>query len=187
MGLVVCGTTSFYVNLIFLPTYATHYLHLSIDDAFVAVAAGALTAALLIPCFGALSDRIGRKPLVITALVLYLFSIQPLFSWMTNEATLTKLILIEMIFCVYLAAYFSVFTTILARLFPYEIRATGLSISNNLAIMLFGGFGQFIVTWLIKVTESIQAPSYYVTFGIVISLITALLLPPQPRIQHDYA
>lgn len=187
IGLVVSGTTSFYVNLIFLPTYAKNYLHLSMDDAFVAVAVGALTAVILIPFFGALSDKIGRKPIIITALALYLVTVYPIFSWMAHQPTLGKLILTEVVFCIFLAAYFSVFTTILARLFPYEVRATGLSISNNLAIMLFGGFGQFIVTWLIKVTESILAPSFYVTLGVAISLLTAILLPTQKRIQHEYA
>jgi MFS family permease len=186
IGLVVSGTTSFYVNLIYLPTYATSYLHLSMNDAFVAVAAGSLTGVILIPFFGALSDRIGRKPIIVTALLLYFVSVYPLFSWMVSNPSLNRLIIIEIIFCVFLAAYFSVFTTILARLFPYEIRATGLSISNNLAIMLFGGFGQFIVTWLIKITASVLAPSFYVTLGVAVSLFTAILLPSQKRINHEY-
>ncbi len=176
MGLVVGGTTSFYVNLIYMPTYASKYLGLSMTDAFIALACGSLASMLLVPCLGALSDRIGRKLILVASLLLYLITILPCFIWLTHSPSALKLLAVEVIFCVCMSGYLGVYATVLAGLFPHGMRATGLSISNNLVIMLFGGFGQFIVTWLIKVSGSLLAPGYYVSFGVIVTLLCAVCL-----------
>jgi MFS transporter, MHS family, proline/betaine transporter len=66
---------------------------------------------------------------------------------------------------------------LIAELFPASVRSIGLSVAYNTASMLFGGFGQFIVTWLIKVTGSPLAPTYYVMLGIVLSIIAVACVP----------
>ncbi|RDI45173.1 Proline/betaine transporter [Aquicella lusitana] len=175
MGLVIGGTVSTYTNLIYMPTYAAHYLHLSLTESYAALMAGVLLMVVLMPFFGWWSDRIGRKPILLTALVLYLFSIYPLFWWLGIQPSVAKLISVQLIFCLLLAAYFSVFAVIIAELFPKEIRSTGLSISYNLAVMLFGGFAQFIVTWLISAAGTPLAITYYLIAAIIMSLIAAIL------------
>jgi hypothetical protein len=56
------------------------------------------------------------------------------------------------------------------------VRSTGLAIAYNFAVMLFGGFAQFIVTWLIRETGSPLAPAYYVMFGAVVGFVASLFL-----------
>jgi MFS family permease len=133
-----------------------------------------LVMVTLIPFFGALSDHIGRKPILVTALVLYLVLIYPLFVWLNNEPSLTRLIVVELVCCILLAAYYGVFAAVVAELFPIAIRSSGLGISYNISVMIFGGFGQFIVTCLIETLHTPIAITYYLMGAVFISLIAAI-------------
>lgn len=173
MGLVVGGTVANYVNISYLPTYTATYLHLPLKSAFFALAVSVALMILIIPMVGALSDKIGRRPILLFSLTLYSIVVYPLFLWLTMQPTLSKLLCVEMICCVLLGIYFGVFAVTIAELFPKSIRSTGLGISYNLTVMLFGGFAQFIVTWLIQALSTPLAITYYLLFAIFISLIAA--------------
>jgi MFS family permease len=85
LGLVVSGTISFYVILTYIPTFARVQLHLPLDQAFLAQAIGLGCECVLIPIFGVVSDHIGRKPVLIAALVLDLAVTDPLFVWVSGN------------------------------------------------------------------------------------------------------
>lgn len=174
MGLVVGGTVATYVNISYLPTYTVTYLHMSLNDAFTALGVSILVMVTLIPFFGSLSDSIGRKPILLTSLLLYLLVIYPLFLWLDVEPSLPKLMVVELSCCILLAAFFGVFATVVAELFPIAIRSSGLGISYNLTVMLFGGFAQFIVTWLIETLHTPIAIVYYLATAIFISFVAAV-------------
>ncbi len=135
----------------------------------------------LIPYFGALSDYVGRKPILLVSLTLYLLAIFPLFIWLTNDPSLVKLMVVEICCCLLLGAYFGVFAAVVAELFPISIRSSGLGISYNLTVMLFGGFAQFIVTWLIEELNTPLAIAYYLSASVFISLIAAIFYTEEKR------
>jgi MFS family permease len=162
-----------------MPTYAHTYLHLDLHSSYIASGFGVFIAILFIPVFGWLSDHIGKKPILLTALFSYLILVYPLFFWLVQSPSITKLAIVQVIICTTLGAYFGVFAALIAEQFPKEIRSTGLSISYNLAVMLFGGFAQFIVTWLIKVTNTPLSVTYYLLIAISISLIAAIFYTEQ--------
>jgi len=176
LGGVICGTISYYVVLVYMPTFANKQLHIPLDDALLAQVIGTATMTVTTPFFGSLSDRIGRKPVIISALALYLALLYPIYMWLYNEATLAHLIAAQCILCLLLGAFFGPLSTALAEQFPATIRSTGLAIAYNVAVMLFGGFAQFIVTWLIHTTGVAIAPVFYVIAGTVIGLIAAFNL-----------
>lgn len=176
MGGVVCGTISYYVVLVYMPTFANKQLHLPLDQAFLAQVIGLATLTVAIPLFGSLSDRIGRKPVIIGALALYLAVLYPVYMWLYNEATLTHLIVAQCLLCLFLGAFFGPVSTALAEQFPAKVRSTGLAVAYNVAVMLFGGFAPFIVTWLIETTGVAIAPVFYLIGGTVIGLIAAFNL-----------
>jgi MHS family proline/betaine transporter-like MFS transporter len=126
--------------------------------------------------FGALSDRIGRKPIFIGALVLYLGVAYPLFVWVHASPSFGHLVITQIVLCSLLGAFFGSWTTALAELFPTRMRASGLGIVANLGAMAFGGFASFFVTWLIEATGSPIAPVFYVMFGATVSLVAAFFL-----------
>jgi MFS transporter, MHS family, proline/betaine transporter len=176
MGGVVCGTISYYVVLVYMPTFANKQLHLPLDQAFLAQVFGLATLTAVIPAFGSLSDRVGRKPVLIGALALYLAVLYPVYMWLYNEATLGHLILAQCLLCLFLGAFFGPISTALAEQFPARVRSTGLAVAYNVAVMLFGGFAPFIVTWLIETTGVAIAPVFYLIAGTLIGLIAAFNL-----------
>jgi MFS family permease len=181
IGIVVSGTISFYVIFLYIPTFARTQLHLPLGDAFLVQAISLSCMIVLTPIFGMLSDFAGRKPIMIGALVLYLVLIYPLFSWVYDYPSFRNLMIMQIALCGVLGAFFGPMSTALAEQFPARVRSTGLAIAYNIAVMVFGGFAQFFVTWLIKATGSPIAPAFYVMFGAAVGLLAALFLKDLAR------
>ncbi len=180
-GLVLSSTIMFYVVLIYMPTYAKTQLQIPLSDAFGAQVAGLLCLAALIPLFGWLSDRIGRRPVLMLAAVLYFVLPYPLMAWVLADPGLPRLMTMQVVLCSAIAIGFGAISTALAEQFAVRQRSTGLALAYNLAVMLFGGFAQLIVTWLIAVTGSPLAPSYYVMFGAAVGLLAAAFIADRYR------
>ena len=180
-GLVVSGTIMYYVVLIYMPTYAKTQLNIPLGQAFIAQVAGLLCLTVGTPFFGILSDRIGRRPVLMLAFALYFVLPYPLFSWLQADPGLFRLAVMQVILCSAVAIGFGAISTALAEQFPVRMRSTGLALAYNFAVMLFGGFAQLIVTWLIKATGTPLAPAYYVMFGAVVGLSAAYFLTERFR------
>ena len=181
LGMVVSGTISFYVILIYIPTFARTQLHLPLDQAFLAQSIGLACEVVLIPICGVLSDFIGRKPVMITALVLNLLVTNPLFSWVSASPSFGALLTMQIILCGLFGVFNGPISTALAEQFPTRVRSTALAIAYNIAVMLFGGFAQFFVTWLIQATGTPIAPAYYLMFGAAVGLLAAFFLKERAR------
>ena len=175
-GLVVSATIMFYVVLIYMPTYAKTQLNIPLKDAFTAQVAGLIFLTVLIPLFGILSDRIGRRAVLMLAALLYLVLTYPMMAWMLAEPSLIRLAIMQVALCSAIAVGFGAISTALAEQFPVRQRSTGLALAYNMAVMIFGGFAQLIVTWLIKETGSLLAPSFYVMFGASVGLVAAYFI-----------
>jgi len=167
---------SYYVILLYMPTFATTQLHLPLSEAFTAQLIGLVCFTSVVPLFGALSDRIGRKPILIGSFVLYLGVAYPLFSWVHASPSFGNLLIMQIVLGSLLGAFAGPFSTALAEQFPTRMRASGLGIVANAATMVFGGFAPLYVTWLIEATGSPIAPAFYVMFGTAISLVAAFFL-----------
>ena len=176
MGIVTSGTISFYVILLYMPTFARIQLHLRLDQAFLAQSISLACMIVLTPLSGALSDRIGRKPIIIASLTLYLVLVYPLFKWVHDNPSFGSLATVQIVLCCLLGVFFGPISTAVAEQFATRGRSTGLGIAYNLAVMIFDGFAQFFVTWLIEATGSPIAPSFYVMFGAAIGVVAAFFL-----------
>lgn len=185
LGAVIALTVTIYVLISYLPTFAVRELKLPFGQSFYAVIVGNTLLMMLSPLAGAWSDRIGRKGLSLWSLSITLVAIYPLFSWLEAEPTVSKLIVVQSVLSISMAGYFGPFGALIAELFPANVRSTGLSIAYNLAVMVFGGFGPFIVTWLIGVTGSSLAPTYYVMAGLALSIIAIACIPGQRHADLD--
>ena len=176
MGIITSGTISFYVILLYMPTFARTQLHLPLDQAFLAQSISLACMIVLTPLSGALSDRIGRKPIIVAALTLYFVLVYPLFNWVHDHPSFGSLVFVQIVLCCLLGVFFGPMSTAVAEQFAARARSTGLGIAYNLAVMIFGGFAQFFVTWLIVATGSPIAPSFYVMFGAAIGVVAAFFL-----------
>ncbi|MGQ3891308.1 MFS transporter [Legionella sp. CNM-4043-24] len=174
MGLIVGATVSIYVNISYIPTFMSTWYHLPIHQGFFSVSCAAVLMIGCIPLAGILSDRIGRKPVLLASVSTYLALIYPLFSWLLSTPDWQHLLLVESICCICLAAYYSVLVVIIAEIFPREVRSTGLGISYNAAVMIFGGTAQFVVTWMIQSFQTPFAMIWYLMAAMSITLLAAL-------------
>lgn len=176
MGLTIFGTVSFYVLLIYMPTFAHRSLKLALSDALIAQVIAIAFMTLLVPLFGRLSDSIGRKPILITTSLIMLLALYPLIKWLSAAPSFANLLIMQLILCGCTGAYFGPIGAVLAEQFPTSLRSTGLAIGYNAAVVIFGGFAQLIVTWLIHETGELSAPFLYVLFASTIGLVSALFV-----------
>jgi MFS transporter, MHS family, proline/betaine transporter len=128
------------------------------------------------PIAGALSDRHDRKTLLLISLGGYLLAIYPLYEWVVATPSVTRLLITQIVIGVLSATFLGVYCTTLAEMFPKRSRATSLAIVNNVAVLIFGGFAQTFVTWLIKLTGSPLAPVLYVMIGLALGLVAVVAL-----------
>ena len=175
-GIIAWGTSANYVSLLYMPTFARVQLGLPLDQAFIAQAIGLACMTALIPLSGALSDRIGRKPVMIVSLVLSLVLVYPFFQWVVASPSFMKLAIMQIVLCSLIGMFYGPMSTAVAEQFPVLARSTGLAVGYNFAVMIFGGFAQFIVTWLIETTGSPVAPAFYLMFTGTIGLIATYVL-----------
>lgn len=172
-GAVVLCTVGMY-TVLFMPTYATQQLGLPASSAFMASLLTGVIQVVLIPIVGALSDRYGQLPIAFASAAAILFAIYPMFAWLAAVPTLQTLLIVQAIFGVLLSGYMGGLAALMSELFATRMRTTGLSISYSFGVAMFGGFAPFINAWLIGMTGSKLAPSFYLMLAAVIGL-TALI------------
>ncbi|NML30687.1 MFS transporter [Paraburkholderia antibiotica] len=172
MGVVVLGTVSSYLVL-FMPTYGVKQLGLAPSVAFAAIAVTGLIQMVFSPVFGHLSDLHGRTRIMLGAAVALLVLVYPAFLYLIAHPSFGTLIVWQIVFGFLVSGYFGATPGLLSEIFPVQTRTTGMSLAYNIAVTIFGGFGPFIIAWLISATGSKAAPSYYMMFAALIS-ITAL-------------
>ncbi|MEM5438380.1 MFS transporter [Paraburkholderia diazotrophica] len=170
MGIVVLGTVSTYLVL-FMPTYAIKQLGLAPSVAFAAIALVGVIQLVFSPIVGHLSDRYGRVRIMLVPAVLLFLLILPAFTYLVAHPTFGTLMLMQILFGFLMTGYFGSLPGLLSEIFPVQTRTTGMSLAYNIAVTIFGGFGPFIIAWLIRATDSKVAPSFYLMFAAVVSVI----------------
>jgi MFS transporter, MHS family, proline/betaine transporter len=175
-GVTILWTVCTYVLLFYMTTYAVKQLNIPLADAFVATTIGGLVLMLGCPVAGALSDRVGRKRLLLAAAIAIGVLIYPLFAWVNAKPDLMTLAIVQGILGLLLAAFTGPAPALLAEQFPAGLRSTGLSLAYNFAVTIFGGFAAVIVTLLIEATGTKLAPSFYVMAAALVSALTLLTM-----------
>jgi MHS family proline/betaine transporter-like MFS transporter len=187
---LVCGTTIIwnaggYVLLVYLPVFANQVLKFDLSLALAATALGTVVRAVLTPPIGALSDRIGRKPIVQTANIGFLLLVYPLFMWLKADPSFVSLLCTSVIAGVLMAMVAGAGPAMLCELFPTRLRSTPLGIGYNISAAVFGGFAPFICTYLVRQTGDAIAPTYFLLACSVVSILCVLALRDRSKVSLD--
>ncbi len=174
-GLVVIHNVGFYTVFTFLPSYFTKTLGLTKMDAFVSITVASLVALILIPPLAALSDRVGRKPLLIGGAVGFVVLTYPLFLLLNTGSAMGAIVGHAALAAVE-AVFASTALAAGAELFATRVRSGAYSIGYNISVAIFGGTAPYVATWLTDRTGNPLSPAYYVIIAAIVSLATVLTM-----------
>lgn len=175
--LIIGGTAANAVVVLYMSTYAIRQLGMAPTTALMAgITAGCVTF-LVSPIAGMLSDRLGRRTVIGVSYALLALLIWPGFLLLNAVPTVGTLLTVVVVLGALNAGGAAPVILTVAEIFPVEVRATGMSLVYALGVAVFGGFGQFIVTWLIAATGDPLAPAWYVIVCCVATLLALRKIP----------
>jgi MFS transporter, MHS family, citrate/tricarballylate:H+ symporter len=176
MMLVVMTTVSFYLITIYTPTFGRSVLKLSAEDSLIVTFCIGVSNLFWLPVMGALSDRVGRKPLLVGFTLLTMLTAYPVMVWLVDGPTFQKMLIAELWLSFLYGSYNGAMVVALTEVMPVDVRTSGFSLAYSLATAIFGGFTPVILTFLIQVTNNKGAPGLWMSFAAVCGLIGTLVL-----------
>lgn len=186
-GIAILQNVAFYLVLTYVQTYIIQ-LGFSRSQATISTAVTILVTMILLPTLGALSDRIGRKPLLLASCIGFALFSYPIFVFM-SQGSLLNVVLGHVTLGVLLALFISVNMTVLVELLPTRTRVAGFSSGYNISVAIFTGPAALVATYLIAATGNQASPAFYIIGAAVLSLITVLTIRETAgsRLRHTKA
>ncbi|GAA4231850.1 citrate-proton symporter [Actinomadura meridiana] len=178
-GLTVVGSASFYLLFVFLPSHAGRKLHIDMMDVqkSVIVAAALQVAACL--AGGALSDRYGRRPVLLAGAIGYGVLCYPAFALLNDAPTFGRLVAAQAMLSVAIGLLSGAFPAAISELFSPETRSSGVGLVYNLVGGVFGGLGPFLITSYMNLTGDTQSPAYWALLTGLVGVAAALTIRPR--------
>ena len=190
-GLIVVGTllvtmttVSFYMITAYTPTFGSAVLHLGSADSLIVTLCVGASNLFWLPVMGALSDRVGRRPLLIACTLLMLATAYPVMLWLVDSPSFTRLLTVELWLSFVYGSYNGAMVVFLTEIMPVDVRTAGFSLAYSLATAIFGGFTPAISTYLIQVTGNRAVPGLWLSFAAVCGLAASLIARAQPAAEE---
>ncbi len=175
MLLVAMTTISFYAITVYTPTFGKSVLKLSDADSLIVTFCVGLSNFVWLPVMGALSDRIGRRPILLVFSALTLLTAYPALAWLVGHASFANMLIVLLWLSFLYGSYNGAMVVALTEIVPPGVRTAGFSLAYSLATALFGGFTPLVSTWLIEATGNRAAPAFWLAFGGACGLLATLL------------
>jgi MFS family permease len=172
--LVTMTTVSFYFITAYTPTFGRTALHLADKDNLIVTLCVGISNFIWLPLMGALSDRIGRRPILVAFTLLALLTAYPALLWLVAGASFSRLLMVELWLSFIYGSYNGAMVVYLTELMPPDVRASGFSLAYSLATALFGGFTPAIATYLIEATHNKAMPGVWLSAAALVGLIATL-------------
>ena len=175
MLLVATTTVSFYAITVYTPTFGKSVLKLSDADSLVVTFCVGLSNFVWLPVMGALSDRTGRRPILLVFSALMLLTAYPALAWLVGHASFAHMLAVLLWLSFLYGGYNGAMVVALTEIVPPGVRTAGFSLAYSLATALFGGFTPLVSTWLVEATGNRAAPAFWMAFGGACGLLATLL------------
>jgi MFS family permease len=176
MLLVTMTTVSFYMITAYTPTFGSTVLHLTTTDSLIVTLLVGASNLFWLPVMGALSDRIGRRPLLLACTLLMLISAYPAMHWLTASPSFSRLLVTLLWLSFLYGSYNGAMVVLLTEIMPPAVRTSGFALAYSLATAIFGGFTPAISTWLIHVTGNRAMPGAWLSLAAACGLLATLLI-----------
>lgn len=170
MLLTAMTTTTFYLITVYTPTFGKSVLKLSTADSLMVTLLVAASNFIWLPIGGTISDRIGRKPVLLAISVLAILTAYPALSWLADAPSFARMLIVLLWFSFFFGMYNGAMVAALTEVMPVEVRVAGFSLAFSLATALFGGFTPAVSTYLIQVLHDKAAPGYWLSFAALCGL-----------------
>ncbi|MFQ5787847.1 MAG: MFS transporter [Thermodesulfobacteriota bacterium] len=169
-GATVVAAVNFYLIFVYMTTYLSTETHVLLSSALDINTISMLVMMILVPFMGHISDKVGRKPLLIIGCLIIMIFSYPLFIVLSKGHVIYDFGA-QLVFALAFATLIGGFGAMMVELFPTRIRMSAVSIGYNVGFAIFGGTAPLVATLLIKITDNKLAPSYYLILAGLISLI----------------
>ena len=177
VAMVLMTTVSFYTITAYTPTFGRNILKLSQSDALLVTLCVGVSNLIWLPLMGSLSDRIGRRPLLLFFAGMAILTAYPAMTWLVNQPTFSKLLMVELWLSFIYAGYNGAMVVHLTEIVPVAVRTAGFSVAYSLATTI-GGSTPVIVTYLIHETGNRAMPGAWLSMAAVIAFLSAWLSRP---------
>lgn len=177
LGFIALWTSTTFVTLTYMPTWAFAIVGVNASGALWATVLGAAMTAALIPLGGRISDRVGRRPVILFSGIGYLLLAVPLFALVASTKEFWAVLLLEFVLALFSAPIGGVGIALVVEMFHGRNHGLLVSFTLALGVTLFGGFGPYICTWLISATGQPIAASYWVVAVSVLTLLSSFFIP----------
>src|SRR5579864_7563514 len=167
-------TVSFYLITAYTTTYGIEVLHLTSRQSLMVTLCVGLSNFFWLPTGGAISDVVGRRPMLIGITVAAILTAYPAMLWLVSTPSVARLLIVELWLSVFFGVYNGAMIPHLAEIMPPEIRTSGFSLAFSLATAIFGGFTPFVCTYLIHETGNRAMPALWLSFAALCGLVAAL-------------
>ncbi|MBV9521397.1 MAG: MFS transporter [Alphaproteobacteria bacterium] len=172
------GTVQFYLWTVFLPTYANLAGGLPLAEGLAGGTLALVVFIVMLPVFAGISDRIGRKPILLFTAIGFFVLAYPLFALLGN-GDFASFMLVDIVGLVLLAGVDGVMAAVFCELFPTKIRISGIGLPYAICSAIFGGTAPLIATAFIKAGHATWIAFYVMAISLVSGIVFAFM--PETR------
>jgi len=169
-GFTIVWTVAFYVLLTYMPSWTGKYMKLTAGQALWSNSIGLVALVIAIPIMGHLSDRYGRRPLLLLCCAAFIILPWPLFTYLASgNVPYVGLVLIQIAIAIVISLYSGAGPAAIAEVFPTRSRSTWMTTGYALAVAIFGGSAPYLSIWMISKLGSPIAPVWYLIASAIVS------------------
>jgi MHS family citrate/tricarballylate:H+ symporter-like MFS transporter len=172
VAMVLMTTVSFYTITAYTPTFGKSVLKLSQSDALLVTLCVGVSNLIWLPLMGSLSDRVGRRPLLLCFAGAAILTAYPSMAWLVDQPSFAKLLCVELWLSFIYAGYNGAMVVHLTEIVPVAVRTAGFSLAYSLATTI-GGSTPVIVTYLIHETGNRAMPGAWLSMAAALAFIAA--------------
>jgi MFS family permease len=176
MLMATLTTVCFYLITAYTPTFGGTVLRLGNTQVQLVILCVGLSNLMWLPVMGALSDRIGRRPILLACTLLTLATAYPAMQWLVAAPSFTRLLTVELWFSCLFGSYSGAMFVYLTEIMPRHVRTAGFSVAFSLATAIFGGFTPAVCTYLIERTGNRAVPGLWLSAAALMALVAVVQL-----------